>query len=99
MSAKRGRSLMVGRRRVDRRWPRPNEIPLRKGAVMKSKVSTVKSIAMIVALVAGVSGVARADDNSMSIWTGDSYAAFNGGKDFPYGHPALHPAPAASTPR
>ena len=62
---------------------------------MKSKVSTVKRIAMMVALVAGVSGVARADDNSMSIWTGDSYAAFNGGKDFPYGQPVLDPAPSA----
>jgi hypothetical protein len=62
---------------------------------MNSKLSKMKSIAVIVALVAGISGVARADDNSMSIWTGDSYAAFNGGKDFPYGKPAFNNAPSA----
>jgi hypothetical protein len=62
---------------------------------MNSKLSKMKTIAVIIALVAGVSGAARADDSSMSIWPGDSYAAFNGGKDFPYGKPAFDTAPSA----
>jgi hypothetical protein len=37
----------------------------------------LKSIALTAALVAGVSGVARADDSSMNPFTGDSYADFN----------------------
>jgi hypothetical protein len=41
----------------------------------------LKSIAVTAALVAGVSGIARADDSSMSRLTGDSYAYFNGGPD------------------
>jgi hypothetical protein len=59
------------------------------------KLSKMKTIALIAALVAGVSGAARADDNSMSLWTGDSYAAFNGGRDFPYGKPAVDMAPSS----
>jgi hypothetical protein len=39
----------------------------------------LKSIAVTAALVAGVSGIARADDSSMNPATGDSYAYFNGG--------------------
>jgi hypothetical protein len=62
---------------------------------MNSKFSKMKTIAVIAALVAGISGVARADDSSMSIWTGDSYAAFNGGKDFPYGKPTFNNGPSA----
>ena len=61
---------------------------------MYSKFSKMKTVVVIAALVAGVSGAARADDNSMSIWTGDSYAAFNGGKDFPYGQPVFNTAPS-----
>jgi len=60
-----------------------------------NKLSKMKTIALIAALVAGVSGAARADDNSMSIWNGDSYAAFNGGRNFPYGKPAVDTAPSA----
>jgi hypothetical protein len=43
---------------------------------MSSKFS-MKSIVVAVALVAGVSGMARADDSSMNRFTGDSYAYFN----------------------
>ncbi|HWZ73785.1 MAG TPA: hypothetical protein VN326_20190 [Casimicrobiaceae bacterium] len=46
---------------------------------MNSKVSMVKSIVVAVALVAGVSGIARADDSSLNPFTGDSYAYFNRG--------------------
>ena len=38
--------------------------PLRKGAIMNRKFSMLKSMAVTLALVAGVSGIARADDNS-----------------------------------
>jgi hypothetical protein len=61
---------------------------------MNGKLSKMKLIAMIAAVAAGVSGAARADDNSMSIWNGDSYAAFNGGKDFPYGQPVFNTPPS-----
>jgi hypothetical protein len=47
---------------------------------MKSKFSLMKSIAVTAALVAGVSGVARADDSSMARFGGDSYAYFHEGK-------------------
>jgi len=47
------------------------------GAVMKSRFSMLKSVAVTAALVAGVSGIARADDSSMSRFGGDSYAYFN----------------------
>ncbi len=46
---------------------------------MNSKVSMLKSMVVAVALVAGVSGMARADDSSMNPFTGDSYAYFNKG--------------------
>ena len=46
---------------------------------MNSRVSMMKSIVVAIALVAGVSGIARADDSSMNPFTGDSYAYFNGG--------------------
>ena len=44
---------------------------------MNSKVSMMKSIVVAVALAAGVAGMARADDSSMSRFGGDSYAYFN----------------------
>jgi hypothetical protein len=50
-----------------------------KGTVMNSKVSMIKSMVVAVALAAGVSGLARADDSSMSRFGGDSYAYFNNG--------------------
>ena len=52
-------------------------LPFRKGAVMNSKVSMMKSMVVAVALAAGVSGIARADDSSMNRFGGDSYAYFN----------------------
>jgi hypothetical protein len=42
-----------------------------------NKVSMMKSLVLAVALAAGISGVARADDSSMSRFGGDSYAYFN----------------------
>jgi hypothetical protein len=44
---------------------------------MNGKFSTIKGIALMAALVAGLSGVARADDNDMARLGGDSYAYFN----------------------
>ena len=44
---------------------------------MKSKWSVMKSVVVAVALVAGVAGVARADDSSMSRFGGDGYAYFH----------------------
>jgi len=46
---------------------------------MSSRVSMTKSIAVAVALAAGLSSIARADDSSMNPFTGASYASFNGG--------------------
>jgi len=43
---------------------------------MNSKFSLVKSIALTAALVAGVSGIALADDNDMTRLGGSSYAYF-----------------------
>ena len=43
----------------------------------------MKQIALAAALVAGVIGVARADDSSMNPFIGESYAAFNGGNNRP----------------
>ena len=48
---------------------------------MNSKISMVKSLAVAVALAAGVSGSALADDSSLNPFTGDSFASFNGGYD------------------
>ena len=45
---------------------------------MNSKVSMLKSVALTAALVAGVSGMARADDSSMNPFIGESYADFDG---------------------
>jgi hypothetical protein len=67
---------------------------------MNRKSSMMKSIVLAAALASGVSGLAQADDSSMNMWTGDSYAYFNGGKDFPYGKPVLNYGPSTyrSTP-
>lgn len=59
---------------------------------MKSKFTMLKSIAAIAALAAGVSGIAHADDSSMSRFTGDSYAYFNGG---PNGNPVFDKSASA----
>jgi hypothetical protein len=50
---------------------------------MNRKVSMMKSMVVAVALMAGVSGLARADDSSMNPFTSDSYAYLNGGYDRP----------------
>jgi len=39
--------------------------------------SRSKSLYVAAALALGISGAALADDNSISMWTGDSYAYFN----------------------
>ena len=63
---------------------------------MNSKVSMMKSIMVAAALMAGVSGIARADDSSMSPFTGDSYAYFNGGYSrSQVGNPVFATAPSA----
>jgi hypothetical protein len=49
-----------------------------QGAVMiGNKYSVIKNVVMAAALAAGASGVANADDSSMSRFGGDSYAFFN----------------------
>ena len=65
---------------------------------MNSKSSMMKKIVLTAALAAAVSGLARADDSSMNLFTGDSYAYFNGGKNFPYGKPVLDYAPSGYRP-
>src|ERR1700681_3391682 len=57
------------------RWSAPDQLSSGKGAVMKSKLSMLKSIAVVAALVAGVSGVARAD-NDTNPFNGESYLYF-----------------------
>jgi hypothetical protein len=60
---------------------------------MNSRV--MKSLVVAVALAAGVSGIAHADDSSMNPFTGDSYAAFERG-NLPYGDkPVFDKAPSA----
>jgi len=62
---------------------------------MNSKFSIVKSIAVAAALAAGASGMARADDNSMNPFTGESYAYFNGCNLGQNCKPAFDTAPSA----
>src|SRR3977135_1384136 len=83
-ATRRGRNVMAIRREPNdlRRQVHRSMIPAEltihlQGAVMNSKVSMMKSIVVAVALAAGVSGIARADDSSMSRFGGDSYAYFN----------------------
>ena len=63
---------------------------------MSSKFSIMKSVVLTAALVAGVSGMARADDSSMNPFTGDSYAAFNGGHNLPQGGNPVYDKSASS---
>jgi hypothetical protein len=61
------------------RWDAPSQVTIfqsSKGAIMNSKFSLVKSIALTAAIVAGVSGLARAEDDTARIG-GDAYAYFN----------------------
>jgi hypothetical protein len=60
---------------------------------MNSRV--MKSLVVAVALAAGASGIARADDSSMNPFTGDSYAYFNGGNLPNSGHIVFDKAPSA----
>jgi hypothetical protein len=62
---------------------------------MNRKSSMMKGIVIAAALAAAASGLARADDSSMNPFTGDSYAYFNGGKNFPDGKPVLDYGPSA----
>ena len=62
---------------------------------MNSKVSMLKNVALIAALVAGVSGMARADDSSMNPFTGDSYADFDGANLPKIGNPVYDKSPSA----
>ena len=57
---------------------------------MKSLRKTSQLLVVAAALAAGMATSAYAGDNSMSIWTGESYRAFNGGHNFPNGSPQLN---------
>jgi hypothetical protein len=56
---------------------------------MNRKFTMLKGMAVIAALMAGISGVARADDNSMTRFGGDGYAYFHENK------PVVDKAPSA----
>jgi hypothetical protein len=61
------------------RWDAPGQVTIfqsSKGAIMNSKFSLVKSIALTAVIMAGVSGLARAEDDTARIG-GDAYAYFN----------------------
>lgn len=60
--------------------------------------SLSKQLVVVAALALGTSGVALADDSSMNMWTGDSYAYFNGGRNFPDGRPVLDYGPSTYRP-
>jgi len=62
---------------------------------MNKNLSKLKSIALAAALVAGIAGVARADDSSMNPFTGDSYSYFNGGNLPQGGNPVFNNAASA----
>jgi len=62
---------------------------------MNRNFSKLKSIALAAALVAGIAGVARADDSSMNPFTGDSYSYFNGGNLPQGGNPVFDNAASA----
>jgi hypothetical protein len=65
---------------------------------MSRKNSLSKHLVVAAALALGMSGAALADDSSMNMWTGDSYAYFNGGQVFPNGKPVLDYAPSTYRP-
>jgi hypothetical protein len=68
---------------------------LKEQAMSRKHYSLGKQLVVATALALGTSGVALADDNSMNPFTGDSYAYFNGGQNYPYGKPAFDNAPSA----
>ena len=49
---------------------------------------------VMAAMAIAASGAALADDSSMSLWTGDSYAYFNGGRNFPFSSPVSDKRPS-----
>lgn len=57
--------------------------------------SSSKQWVIAAVLALGASDVAIADDSSMNLFTGDSYAYFNGGHNFPFGRPVLETAPSS----
>jgi len=61
----------------------------------RSRNQIVKSLAAAAVLGLSAYGVAFADDSSMSMWTGDSYAFFNS-LDYSAGHFDMARAPRAS---
>ena len=64
----------------------------------RKQYSLSKQLMVAAALALGASGVALADDSSMSLFHGDSYAYFNGGQVFPNGKPVLDYAPSTYRP-
>jgi len=61
-----------------------------------NKHPLMKRLVLAAALAVGVSGMARADDSSMSPFTGESYSAFNGGNDrTKNSNPTFDQAPSA----
>ena len=61
----------------------------------RKQYSVRKQIVVATALALALSGFAYADDSSMSIWTGESYAYFNGSSNFPYGRPTFDKGPSS----
>ena len=64
----------------------------------RKQYSLGNQLIVAAALALGTSSVALADDSSMNIWTGDSYAYFNGGQNFPLGKPVFDNAPSTWRP-
>jgi hypothetical protein len=64
----------------------------------RKQYSLGKQLVLAAALALGTSGIALADDSGMNPFTGDSYAYFNGGQNFPYGKPVLDDAPSTYRP-
>lgn len=56
---------------------------------MSNKISMVKSVVVAVVLAAGVSGIAHADDSSMSRFGGNSYAYFHQNKPIVSNAPSI----------
>jgi hypothetical protein len=69
--------------------------PLKEQAMSRKPYSSTKQWAIAAALALGASGAANADDSSMNLFNGDSYAYFHGGQNFPFGKPVLDNAPSS----
>src|SRR5215813_14105701 len=68
-----------------------------KGIVMGFTVHPrMRKLVLAATLAVGASGIARADDSSMNPFTGESYAAFNGGHNLSSNaNPTFDQAPSA----